>query len=64
VSLPYHLLAISIERIIDDPFSCIESMVIFVTEMPKALSDGYKPWPFRLMIERVVCVGAIDDFSK
>ena len=64
MSLPYHLFAISIERIVDDPFGCIESMVIFVTEMPKALGDGYEPWPFRLMIKRVVCVGAIDDFSK
>ena len=49
-ALSYHLLAIRIERVVDDPFCGIHRVVVFVAEMAKAFSDSFEPWSFGLTI--------------
>src|SRR5262245_32717897 len=61
---PYHLLAISVKRIINDPFGSIDLVIVLIAEMPKAFGNGLKSRPFRLVIKRVVCVCGIDDLTK
>jgi len=61
LSLPHHLSATGVHRVIDNPFRGVHCMIILVAEMPKALRNGLKPWPFCLMIKRVVCVSTIDN---
>jgi hypothetical protein len=60
----HHRLAISIERIIDDPFGCVYFVIVFVTEMPKAFGNGLKSGAFWLTVKRVVGVRGIYDFSE
>src|ERR1700733_13347102 len=60
----YHLAAIRIERVVDDPLRRILCMVILEAEMPKAFSDSFEAWSLRLVIQRVVGIGAVDDPPK
>src|ERR1700733_2347563 len=57
----HHFPAIRIERVVDDPLRCIVFVVILEAEMPEAFRDSFKAWPLRLMVQRVVGVGAIND---
>src|SRR5258707_9869275 len=59
-----HLAAVGIERVIDDPRCGIVFMVVLEAEMPKPFGDGFETWPLRLMVQRVVGIGAIDDPSQ
>src|ERR1700687_3777709 len=60
----YHLAAIRIERVVDDPLRRILSMVVLEAEMPKAFSDSFEARSLRLMVQRVVGIGAVDDPPK
>ena len=64
LSVAYHLLAVRIERVVDDPLCCIQCVVILEPEMAKALGNGIETGTFGLVIERVVGVGAIDDLPE
>jgi hypothetical protein len=55
----HHLFAISIERIINDPFGRIHLVIVFISEMSEALGDRFQSGSFRLAIERVVCVRGV-----
>ena len=57
----YHLAAIRIERIVDDPLRRILLMVVLEAEMPEAFGDGFEAGSLRLMVQRVIGVGAVDD---
>ena len=57
----YHLAAIRIKRVVDDPFRGILFVVVLEAEMPKALGDGFEARSLRLVIQGVVGVGAVDD---
>src|SRR5262249_13604912 len=59
-----HLLAVGIKGVVDDPFRGIDGVIVLVSEMAKALGDGFEPGSLGLMIERVVRIGAIDDLSN
>src|SRR5450756_1785167 len=63
-SLLHHLPAIGVKRIINYPFGGIHRMVVFVAEVAKAFGYGFEPWPFGLMIECIVGVRTVDNFSK
>src|SRR5215831_18629248 len=56
-----HLLAIGIERVVDDPLCGIESVIVFVAEVAEALGNGFEARPFGLMIKGVVRIGTVDD---
>src|SRR4051794_40070511 len=56
-----HLAAVSIERVVDDPCRSIVFMVVLETEMTKTFRNGFKAWSLRLMVQRVVGIGAVDD---
>src|ERR1700692_2934560 len=60
----YHLAAIRIERVIDDPLRLILCMVVPEAEMPKAFGDRFEARSLRLMVQRVIGVGAVDDPPK
>src|SRR6202022_3610711 len=57
----HHFLAVGIEAAIDDPFRGVVLVIVLEAEMPEAFGDGFEAGTFRLMIERVVGVGAVDD---
>src|SRR2546423_1655301 len=57
----YHLAAIRIERVVDDPLSRIVFMVVFEAEMPEAFGDSFQARSLRLLIQRVVGVGTVND---
>ena len=57
----YHLVAIRVERIVHDPLRRILCVVVLEAEVPEAFRDGFEAWPLRLIIQRVVGVGAVDD---
>src|SRR5258705_9880805 len=57
----YHLAEIRKERVVDDPLRRILSMVVLEAEMPKAFSDSFEARSLRLMVQRVIGVGAVDD---
>ena len=63
-ALPHHFSAIGVERVVDNPFGGVDRVIIFVAEMPEAFRDGLQARSFRLMIERVVGIGTIDDLAK
>src|ERR1700687_3099031 len=60
----YHLAAIRIERVIDDPLRRILCMVVLEAEMPKAFGDRFEARSLRLTVQRVIGVGAVDDPPK
>src|SRR5258705_7778800 len=60
----YHLAAIRIERVIDNPLGRIVFVVILEAEMPKAFGDSFESWSLGLMIQGVIGVGAVDDPPK
>src|SRR5262249_32399066 len=60
----HHLFAISIEHIVDDPLGRVYFVIVFVAEVPEAFGNCLKSGPFRLIIERVVGIRGIDDFSE
>src|SRR5215470_16112179 len=64
LAVPHHLLAIGIERIVDDPLGGIDRVVVLVAEMAEAFGDGLQSRPFRLSIERIVGVGSVDDSTE
>jgi hypothetical protein len=63
-ALPDHFLAVGVEGVVDDPFRGIEDVIVLVSEMAKALGDGFEPRSFGLMVERVVGIGAVDDLAE
>src|SRR6266498_1731822 len=64
LSLPNHLLAVNIERVIDDPLSGVDFVIVFESEMAESLSDGFQSGTFGLVPQRVVGVGAVDDLGE
>src|SRR5260370_39770003 len=61
---PYHLAAIRVERIVDDPLRRILRAVVLVAEMPEAFCDSFEAWTLRLGVQRVVRLGPGDDPPK
>src|SRR5258708_360233 len=57
----YHLAAIRVQRIVDDPLRRILCVVVLEAEMPEAFCDSFEPWSLRLVVQRVVGIGAVDD---
>src|SRR5258708_4335181 len=60
----YHLAAIRVERIVDDPLRRILCVVVLEAEMPEAFCDSFEPWTLRLVVQRIVGIGAVDDPPK
>ena len=60
----HHRLAISVERVIDDPLGRIERVIVFVAEMPEAFGDRFEARTLRLTIQRVVGIGAVDNVPQ
>ena len=60
----YHLTAIRIERVIDDPPCRIVFVVVLEAKMPESFGDSFEAGSLRLMVQRVIGVGAVDDPPK
>ena len=60
----YHLAAIRIERVIDDPPCRIVFVVVLEAEVPKAFGDSFEARALWLIVQRVIGVGAVDDPPK
>src|SRR5713226_7051957 len=60
----YHLAAIRVERIVDDPLRRILCVVVLEAEMPEAFCDSFEPWTLWLVVKRVVGIRAGDDPPK
>src|SRR5665811_2270374 len=60
----YHLAAIRIERVVDDPLRRIVFVVVLEPKMPEAFGDSFEAGTLRLMIQRVIGVGTVDDPPK
>src|SRR5689334_7459827 len=59
-----HLLAVGVERIVDDPLCGVVLVIVLEAEMSKPLGDGFEARGFGLIPERVVGVGAVDDLRE
>src|SRR5258706_6182785 len=57
----YHLAAIRVQRIVDDPLRRILCVVVLEAEMPEAFCDNFEPWSRRQMVQRIVGTGAVYD---
>src|SRR5713226_10395380 len=55
----YHLAAIRVERIVDDPLRRILCVVVLEAEMPEAFCDSFEAWTLRLVVQRVVGIGSV-----
>jgi hypothetical protein len=64
LSSPHHLLAISVESVVNDPFGGIQLVIVFEAKMPKSLGDGVQTGRLWLMPQRIVGVGSIDDLRQ
>jgi hypothetical protein len=42
-------------------FRCILCVVVLEAEMPETSGDGFEAWSLRLMVPRVVGIGAVDN---
>src|SRR5882757_331554 len=60
----YHFAAIRIERVIDDPGCRIMFVIVLEAEMSKAFGDSFKARSLRLVVQRVIGIGTIDDPPK
>src|SRR5437667_11053009 len=60
-ALTDHLLAVGVERVVDNPLGRIQGVIILEPETPKAFGDRLEPRGLRLVPEGVVRVGAVDD---
>src|SRR5260370_31509486 len=60
----HHLAAIRIERVVDDPLRRILCMVVLEAEMPEAFGDSFDARSLRLMVQRIIGVGTVDDPPK
>src|SRR3990172_8031142 len=56
-----HPLTVGVERVVDDPLSGVDLMIVAESELTKALGDRCQAGPFRLAVKGVVGVGAVDD---
>ena len=57
----HHLFGVSVERVVNDPLSGVDFVIVLVAEVSEALGDCVKSWALGLMVQRVVGVGPIDD---
>src|SRR5262245_27965700 len=64
LALSDHFLAVGVKGVVDDPLRGVDGVIVFVSEMAKSLGDRFEPWSFRLVIKRIVSVGAVHDLSK
>src|SRR5262249_9938225 len=64
LSLPHHLLAVTVKRVVDDPLGGINRMIVLEAEMPEAFPEAFKARRFGLLIEAIVGVGAVDDLAQ
>ena len=53
-----------IERIVNDPLGSIECVIVLVAEMTKTLCDGLEAGSFRLSIQAIIGVRAVDDLAQ
>src|SRR6266571_6517905 len=63
-ALADHLLTVGIEGIIDDPLGGVQLVVVPVAQVPEALGNRLQPLSFRLVPERIICIGAIHNFTE
>src|SRR6266481_3003619 len=63
-SLLHHLLAVRVQRVVDDPLGGIELVIVPVAEPTEPLGDCLEPCGLRLVPERVVRVRAVHDLRK
>src|SRR6266513_4352094 len=63
-ALTHHLLAISIEGVVDNPFGGVLLMVVLETEVTEAFSNRLQPLALRLVPERVISISPIDDLAE
>src|SRR5947208_12628204 len=57
-ALPYHVFAVGIERIVNDPLGSIECVIVLVAEMTKTFCDGLQAGSFGLSIQAIIGVRA------
>src|SRR6266478_1685742 len=60
----HHLLAICVQRIVNNPLRCIDFVVVLKIQAAKPFRDGVQPRALRLLPQRVVGVRAIHDLAK
>src|SRR5258705_9302103 len=59
-----HLLAISVEGVVDNPLGLVVLDVILESQMAESFGDGFKSARLRLTPEGIVGIGAVDNFSQ
>src|SRR6266852_3826332 len=64
LSALHHLLAIRVQRIINNPLGCIDFVIVLKIQAAKPFRDGVQPSALRLLPQRVVGVRAIHDLAK
>src|SRR5262249_13093527 len=64
LSLPHHLLAVRIKGVVHNPLRGVDFLIVAKTEAAKSIGDGLQSRALRLLIQRVVRIGAVDNFRK
>ena len=61
---PNHLLAVPVQRVVDNPLRCVDRLIILEAKMPKALRDRAETRCLGLVPQRVVGVRTVDNLGK
>src|SRR5438552_2352780 len=64
LALPYHLFAVGVERIVNDPLGSIQCVIVLVAEMTKPFCDSLQAGSFGLSIQGIIGVRAVDDLAQ
>src|SRR6266568_2257586 len=59
-----HLLAVSIQRVVNNPLGRVDFVIVPEIQMAESFGNGIQPGPFRLVPQRIVRIRAIHNFSK
>src|SRR5216683_6909969 len=60
----HHLCAVSIQRVVNNPLSRVDFVIVPEIQMAKSFGNGIQPGPFWLVPQRIVRIRAIHNFSK
>src|SRR6266852_3546436 len=60
----HHLLAVSIQRVVNNPLGRVDFVIVPEIQMAESFGNGIQPGPLWLVPQRIVRIRAIHNFSK
>ena len=62
--LPDHLLAVGVQRVVNDPLRSVDGVIVRVAKVAEAFGNSLQTWALRLVPKRIVGIGAVDDLAQ